>query len=91
MLESDLKEANRLANDRREQIKPLQSLQARQTMPITGEPAEHCNTATSQQPLSCEGLELSVELEQARQQISTLQQVLSRCYLRNFLNVLSLF
>jgi hypothetical protein len=48
--------------------------------------------ATSQQPqTSHEGLELSVELEQARQQIITLQQVLLRCYLRNFLNMLSLF
>jgi hypothetical protein len=36
--------------------------------------------ATSQQPqTSREGLEFSVELEQARQQIITLQQVLSRC------------
>ncbi len=38
-----------------------------------------------------EGLELSVELEQARQQIITLQQVLSRCYLHNLLNILFLF
>ena len=91
MLESDLKEANRLANDHREQIKHLQSLQARQTTPFTGEPAEHSDTATSQQPHSREGLELSVELEHARQQIITLHQVLSRCYFRNFLNLFSLF
>ena len=55
--------------------------------------ALHSGTdATSQQPqTSQDGLELSVELQQARQQIIALQQVLSRCYLRNFLNMLYLF
>ncbi len=55
--------------------------------------AVHSGTgATSQQPqTSREGLQLSVELEKARQQIITLQQVLSRCYLHNFLKMLSLF
>jgi hypothetical protein len=43
--------------------------------------AVHSGTgATSQQlQTSREGLELSVELEKARQQIITLQQVLSHC------------
>ena len=41
MLESDLKEAIRLGNVQRAQIEHLQSLQARQTTPISpGEPAE---------------------------------------------------
>ena len=55
--------------------------------------AVHSGTgATSQQPqTSREGLELSVQLEQARQQIVTLQQVLSLCYLHSFLKMLSLF
>ena len=55
--------------------------------------AVHSGTgATSQQPqTSREGLERSVQLEQARQQIVTLQQVLSRSYLHNFLKMLSLF
>jgi hypothetical protein len=54
--------------------------------------AVHSGTGASSQPqTSQEGLELSVELEQARQQIITLQQVLSRCYLHNFWKMLSLF
>jgi hypothetical protein len=55
--------------------------------------AGHSGTgATSQQPqTSREGLELSVQLEQARQQIVTLQQVLSLCCLQNFVKMLSLF
>ena len=41
MLESDLKEAMRLGSVQRAQIEHLQSLQARQTTPISpGEPAE---------------------------------------------------
>ena len=65
-----------------------------QAMPRGAEQsAVHTDTgATSQQPqTSREALELSVELEQARQQITTLQQVLSRCYLHSFLKMLSLF
>ena len=54
-----------------------------QAMPRGAEQsAVHTETAgaTSQQPqTSREALELSVELEQARQRITTLQQVLSRC------------
>jgi hypothetical protein len=45
----------------------------------------HSDTATSQQQQTRREQELSVELEQARQQIKTLQQVLSRCYLHDII------
>ena len=71
----------------------LRSQAQPEAMPRGAESAVHCDTgATSQQPQnSREGLELSVELEQARQHIITLQQVLLRCYLHIFLNIFSLF
>ena len=59
-------------------------------MPRGAEQSAVNSGTTSQQPqTSREGLELSVELEKARQQIVTLQQVVAAfiisCYLHNFL------
>jgi hypothetical protein len=45
----------------------------------------HSDTATSQQQQTRREQELSAELEQARQQIKMLQQVLSRCYLHDII------
>ena len=53
--------------------------------------AVHSGATSQQTQTSRERLELSVELEKARQQIVTLQQVLSLCYLHNFVKMLSLF
>jgi len=51
----------------------------------------HSDTTTSQQQQTRREQELSVELEQARQQIKILQQVLSRCYLHDIIEYISLF
>ena len=51
----------------------------------------HSDTPTSQQQQTRREQELSVELEQARQQIKILQQVLSRCYLHDIIKYISLF
>ena len=51
----------------------------------------HSDTATSQQQQTRREQELSVELEQARQQIKMLQQVLSRCYLHDIIEYISFF
>ena len=51
----------------------------------------HSDTSTSQQQQTSREQELSVELEQARQQIKILQQVLSRCYLHDIIKYISLF
>ena len=51
----------------------------------------HSDTPTSQQQQTRREQELSGELEQARQQIKILQQVLSRCYLHDIIKYISLF
>ncbi len=50
----------------------------------------HSDAATSQQQQTRREKELLVELEQARQQIQTLQQVLSRCYLHDIIEYIFL-
>jgi hypothetical protein len=70
---------------------PAHALPEKQSVPPTASeraPVEtpvHSDTATSQQQQTRREQELSVELEQARQQIKTLQQVLSRCYLHDII------
>ena len=63
-------------------------------MPRGAEQSAECSDsgATSQQlQTSREGLELSVALENARQQIIILQQVLSSCYSHILLTIFALF
>ncbi len=81
MLESDLNEAIRLGNVQRAQIEHLQSLQARQTTPIThGEPAER-----SVPPALGAGGEATAEGQLAilQEHFNALLQVLPRRCLNN--------
>jgi hypothetical protein len=82
MLESDLKEAIRLGNVQRAQIEHLQSLQARQTTPISpGEPAER----SVPPPLGAGGEATTAEAGegQLQEHFNALLQVLSRRCLNN--------
>ncbi len=81
MLESDLKEAIRLGNVQRAQIEHLQSLQARQTTPISpGEPAER----SVPPPLGAVG-ETTAEGQLAilQEHFNAVLQVLPRRFLNN--------